>query len=150
MSLRPPKDLVALCGSSTRVRTLAVLASAVEPMTGYRIGREGGVPFPKLYPELERLRRAGLVSKRESGWALAVPAVRQLFRRRFPLPLPHGWSTEVERRRAEDEAILSLLRAMPAPRFRRGGANRNLPRVSRDPEKDRLLRRLGLGTSLHG
>jgi hypothetical protein len=46
--------LVALFGSETRVRTLAVLAGAFRPLAAYRVAKVGGIPVQKAYEEVRR------------------------------------------------------------------------------------------------
>lgn len=143
-----PARLIALCGSETRVRTLGVLAATERPMTGYRIGRAGGIPLPKVYRELKRLRRSGLVRQDRDGWTLADPHVAALFREHLRI-VPAG-SSGTARREREVAAVVRKLRALPRPRFPRRWAPRQPARFRRDPAKDALLERRGLRTSPHG
>lgn len=87
MAIEPSPELVALFGSATRVRTLAALATAPGPMTGYRIARICGISPTKTYAELYRLRSANVVQERPTptgrrGWQLSDPDVGALLRRR--------------------------------------------------------------------
>ncbi|MGA7923687.1 MAG: helix-turn-helix domain-containing protein, partial [Thermoplasmata archaeon] len=59
--------MVALFGSETRVRVLAVLAGAYGPLTAYRVGKTGGVSMPKAYREIGRLHKAGIVARKGAG-----------------------------------------------------------------------------------
>jgi hypothetical protein len=141
--------LVALLGSETRTRVLGCLANAFRPLTGYRVGRTVGVPLPKVYRELKRLRASGLVVQQGGGWVLGDEDVRHLLRKRFRVSWAADWFGEIARRAPEDRAIAARLRALPPPRFRTGWTPRNPVRFRRDIEKDRLLRILGRRTSQH-
>lgn len=93
MAAAPSPELLALFGSATRVRTLATLAHASGPLTGYRIARLSGLSPTKTYAELHRLQRANIVLMRPTstgrrGWQLADPDVGAFIRRRARLP---GW-----------------------------------------------------------
>lgn len=148
----PPIDtrLVALCGSETRLRTLGVLANSFGPLTGYRVGRTAGVSLPKVYRELKRLRSAGLVRLGPKGWILSDPDVGVLLRKRFRISWSRDWFDGIARRSTSDAGILDELRRLPPPRFPKGWRPRDPTRFARDPEKDQLLARLGLESSLHG
>lgn len=140
--------LLALCGSETRVRTLGVLAATEGPMTGYRIGRAGGIPLPKVYRELKRLRRSGLVRQDRDGWVLDDPHVAALFRA-FLRVVPAGPSATARRDR-EVAGYVRRLRSLPRPILPQGWVPRQPGRFRRDPGKDALLKQLGLRSSRHG
>jgi hypothetical protein len=91
MPLEPSPELVALFGSATRVRTLAALATAPGPITGYRIARMCGISPTKTYAELYRLRSANVVREQPTatgrrGWLLSDPDVGALLRHRARFP----------------------------------------------------------------
>ena len=95
MPLEPSPELVALFGSATRVRTLAALATAPGPITGYRIARICGISPTKTYAELYRLRSANVVREQPTatgrrGWLLSDPDVGALLRRRARFPSIDG------------------------------------------------------------
>lgn len=140
--------LLALCGSETRVRTLGVLAATERPITGYRIGRAGGIPLPKVYPELKRLRRFGLVRQDRDGWMLDDPHVAALFRECLRI-VPAG-PFAMGRRDREVAGVVRKLRALPRPSFPQGWVPRQPNRFRRDPGKDAQLERLGLRPTRHG
>jgi hypothetical protein len=150
MSSEVDPKLVALFGSSTRVRTLGVLASAYRAMSGYRVGLTASVPLPKVYRELKRLRSVGLVARVPEGWILTDDDVRHLLRKRYRVAWAADWFREIARRAPEDAAILRHLRSLPAPRFPKHWVPRHPKQYRRDPRKDRLLSRMGLGPSIHG
>jgi hypothetical protein len=149
--VRPEVDplLVAVFGSETRVRTLAVLANAYGPMTAYRVGKVGGVPMPKVYREIDRLARRKLVARTGDGWVLLDPDVRALLRKRVRIHWAGDWLAERARRLPEERALLERLartvHARPPARW----APRAPGRLSRTPFKDEALRELGLSTSAH-
>jgi sugar-specific transcriptional regulator TrmB len=149
MATRIDPRLVALFGSETRVRTLAVLAGASRPMTAYRVGKVGGVPLPKAYEEVRRLAVTGLVVRRASGWVLADPDVRALLLKRVRIAWSEDWFAERRRRAREAAAIFERLRQVPHRKPPRGWKPRNPRRFYRSPTKDRILREMGLRTSLH-
>jgi hypothetical protein len=119
-------------------------------MTGYRIGRTAGVPLPKVYRELKRLRVSGLVARRDGGWVLDDEDVRQLLRKRFHVAWATDWFDEVARRAPEDRELAARLHALPAPKFSVGWKPRRPARFQRGAEKDRRLRNMGARISLHG
>ena len=150
METNPDPKLVALFGSETRVRALAVLAGAHRPMTAYRVGKTGSVPLPKAYREIHRLEKAGLVGRRGSGWVLLDDDVRALLRKRVRILWWEDWRAERDRTAPERSALLRRLEALPAPKLPKEWKPRNPREFARDPGKDRILRRLGLRTSSHG
>jgi len=141
--------LVALFGSETRVRSLAVLASAHRPLTAYRIGKVGGVPLPKAYREIARLAKAGLVERKNTGWVLCDNDVRALLRRRVRISWADDWLTERARRLPEERALFERLRRTEHTPPPRGWRPRNPERFSRSPVKDEVLREMGLRSSSH-
>ncbi len=149
MEARTDPVLVALFGSETRVRTLAVLAGAYRPMTAYRVAKVGGVPIQKAYEEFRRLGRSGLVTQRESGWVLADADVRALLRKRVRI----RWSDDLRAERAHnlpaEEALLHRLETVPHARPPPGWLPRDAGRFHRSPVKDKILRRMRRRTSAH-
>lgn len=142
--------LVALFGSETRLRTLAVLANAYRPLTAYRVGKVGDIPLPKAYDEIRRLGKAGLLRRRAGGWVLVDRDVRALLRKRVRLFWYEDWRAERERTAPARRASLRRLEKAPSPRFPRNWKPRKPESFARDPRKDQILRILGLRTSLHG
>ncbi len=129
---------------------LGVLSNAFRPLTGYRVGVTAGVGLPKAYAELRRLRDRGVVSETLNGWSIRDEDIASLFRKRFRVSWSDDWFGETERRAKEDEACLRRLSSLPRPRFPLKWEPRSPRLSSRDRAKDRLLRQLGLDTSLHG
>ncbi|MGP8077116.1 MAG: hypothetical protein ACLQD8_04815 [Thermoplasmata archaeon] len=142
--------LVALFGSETRVRTLAVLASAHAPMTAYRIGKVGGVSMPKVYREVARLEMAGLIEAHQAGWVLLDRDVRALLRKRIRISWAPDWLAERTRRLPGERALFERLRKTPHARPSPGWQPRDPKRFQRSAFKDEILRNMGLRTSSHG
>ncbi len=150
MPSRPDTRLITLCGSETRARVLGVLSNAFRPLTGYRVGVTAGVGLPKAYTELRRLKAAGVVRESSQGWSILDQDIAALFRKRYRLSWSTDWFRETTRRKNEDRAILERLSKLPTPKFPRRWKPRSPDLTTRDDSKDRLLRKLGLTTSLHG
>jgi hypothetical protein len=149
-SMKIDPHLVALFGSETRVRVLAVLAGAYRPITAYRVGKTGSVPMPKAYREIYRLENAGLVGRKGDGWVLLDNDVRTLLRKRVRILWLEDFSAERRRAAPRRQAILHRLADLPTPRFPKGWKPREPERFRRDPGKDEILRELGLRKSQHG
>jgi hypothetical protein len=141
--------LVALIGSETRVRILAVLASAHAPMTAYRIGKVGGVSMPKAYREVARLEKARLIGARRDGWVLLDRDVRALLRKRARIAWANDWLAERARRLPEEQTLFDRLQRTEHARPPRGWKPRDPERFQRSAFKDDLLRGMGLRTSDH-
>ena len=103
MSARVDPALVALFGSENRALTLAALANSSLPLTGYRVARITGTQPIKVYAELRRLGKSGLVRESPTaggrmGWTLEDPDVRSLLRRRARISWGEDWNREVGER----------------------------------------------------
>jgi hypothetical protein len=160
MSDQTDPALVAFCGSETRARTLGALANAVSPMTGYRVAKVSGIPEPKVYPELRRAVRAGIVRMEENGYRLIDDDLRTLLQKRVRLywdvdwdQARAGWSDEtpgllkqgllaIRQRIREDPFYLRPKGWSPPASARKW--DRELVRA---PEKDVRIRRLRRRTS---
>jgi hypothetical protein len=141
--------LIALLGSETRVRVLAVLASAHAPMTAYRIGKVGGVSMPKAYREVARLAEARLIGARKDGWVLLDSDVRVLLRKRARIAWADDWMAERARRLPEEQALFDRLQRTEHARPPPGWKPRDPKRFRRSAFKDDLLRGMGLRASDH-
>jgi hypothetical protein len=152
--------LVAFCGSVARARTLGALANAVAPMTGYRVAKVSGVPEPKVYPELRRALRAGIVRKEGKGFRLIDEDLRFLLQKRVRLywdvdwdQARAGWSRETPkllkqgmlaiRQRIQEDPFYLRPKGWVAPPSARDLDQQLL----RSPEKDALIQRRGGRTS---
>lgn len=148
MKTTPDPALESLFGSRTRLLTMAVLANADEPLTGYRVAKIANLPREKVYPEIRRGIEAGLIERREVGFRLCDLDVRTLLRKRVRI----RWDEEWDRSRTTwagtvmDE--LSRIRAslkgtrIYDPSHRIPAAA--LRELERDPKKNRILRDLRL------
>lgn len=114
-----PPSVTAVLGSANRVRALATLANAYRPLTAYRVAKIARVPRTKVYNELRRLGRAGVVQERRgrgrrSTWVLLDLDLARYLRVRVRI----AWSEDLARvaaRRAAGEG--ALLAAAPADWF---------------------------------
>ncbi len=141
--------LTAMFGSETRLRLLAVLANAQHPMTAYRVAKVGGVRAAKAYPELDRLKRARLISDTPSGWTFRDEDVATLLRKRVRIFWDGDWFRDKARRDREDRRRYRRLRQLPAPDWSGLGPIRY--DVERRRAKDELLAGVGMRPSVtHG
>jgi hypothetical protein len=148
MALRIPQDLVVLFGSETRVRVLAVLASAFGPMTAYRVAKVGEVAISKAYDEIKHLAEGNVVFRQGSGWVLRDPDVRLLLRERIPVIWWSDWWSEKDRTIKRSQDILRRSLAHSLPLAQKGWKPRT--DIHRDPRKDELLLEMGERSSTHG
>ena len=156
MALEVDTGLLTLFGSETRVRTLATLASASEPLTAYRIAQMVGVQRTKIYGELRRLDAAGIVRGRPTGkgrsdWELIDPDIRRLLRRRARIVSVDDLAAGASRLARSTREILKARRKNPIATRLLGDPRtiRNPEDFARPPEKDQVLASLGLRTSRH-
>ncbi|MGA8543335.1 MAG: hypothetical protein WB947_07370 [Thermoplasmata archaeon] len=144
--------LASLFGSRTRLLTMAVLANAEQPMSGYRVAKVAGLPRQKVYPEIRRGVDAGLVVETPSGFRLADADVRALLRKRVRIRWTEDWDRARAGRSPEVTADLRRIRASLKgvrtyePKNRIPSAA--LRELERDPAKDQILRRMGARPSL--
>ncbi len=158
MTLELDAQLVTLFGSETRVSVLAVLAGASSPFTGYRIAKVAGVQPIKAYAELRRLRDAGIVreipdKKGRSAWELPTGEIRSFVSGRTRVSWSSDWMNSPRRQVTPADRTFVLRVAEAAakrarPRFIPPGARAILSEMVRPPEKDAILERLGLPTSV--
>ncbi len=144
--------LASLFGSRTRLLTMAVLANAEEPLTGYRVAKVAGLPRQKVYPEIRRGVDAGLVVGTPSGFRLCDPDIRALLRKRVRIRWTEDWDRA---RRGRSPEVMGDLRGIRAslkgvrtyePKNRIPAAA--LRELERDPAKDQILLRRGASPSL--
>lgn len=147
--MRIDPRLTVLFGSETRVRTLAVLAGAHRPMTPYRVGKVGSIPMAKVYREIARLGRAGLLRQEGGGWILVNDDLRRFLLRRIRVAWGKDWFQERSQRASRETIILERLRRIPHPRPPEGWKPRTPKRFDRSPIKDQILQEMGLRASLH-
>ena len=135
--------LTSLFGSRTRLLTLAVLANSSEPLTGYRIAKLASLPREKVYPELRKGAKAGLVAKVGKGFRLTDPDVRALLQKRVRI----RWDEEWDRARPgwNETAVRDLrkiqvsLSAVPLYNPQNRIPPAALRELQRDPAKNRIL-----------
>lgn len=160
MDASPDPALESLFGSRARLLTMAVLANAAGPLTGYRVSKIAGVPAQKVYPEIKKGIGIGTVTEMEGGFVLSDPDIRELLQKRVRL----RWDEEWDRaREGWDEATRSILAVGLSSIKEKLRSNRYYLRpkgwkpspetmkvvaeMSRSPEKDATIRRAGGRTS---
>jgi hypothetical protein len=154
MPLAVDPGLSGLFGSEDRVRTLAALANAEAPLTGYRVAAMVGMEPPNVYRELNRLLECKEVERvrtpeGRNGWVVVDPDVRSLLRRRLRIVWSRDLSRGVEGRERRAASIMqrSALEPLDLARFKPGrpltGAE-----ARRRREKDEILERAGARTSV--
>ncbi|MGC2788748.1 MAG: hypothetical protein WA547_01665 [Thermoplasmata archaeon] len=140
--------LLALFGSETRFRLLAVLANAQHPLTGYRVAKTGEVSISKAYPELNRLAKVKLAAHGPHGWTIVDKDVALLLRKRVHVVDSEDWFKDKSGRDREDRALLRRLKNLPPPDWNQVDPNRINFDVDRRREKDAILVRHGLKPSV--
>jgi hypothetical protein len=138
MPTDPDPALVALTGSRTRLLTLAVLANAAEPLSGYRVAEVAGLPRQNVYPELRRGLITGMIKKVAGGFLLSDDDVRALLQKRVPTSFRPSASA-VDR-------LYRRLEALPPPNWEGLGPIRY--NLRRRREKDELLKKQGMRPSV--
>jgi hypothetical protein len=122
-------------------------------LTGYRISKMTGVAPIKVYAELQRLLRAGIVRKSltstgKAGFELADSDIAALMRKRASLVLSETWFRDLDRKAANRRDAIADARAIDLRGFR---ANRdsvpNRQEFERPASKDAALARAGLPVS---
>jgi hypothetical protein len=152
MELAVDGPLTSLFGSRTRLLTMAVLANADEPLSGYRVAKVANLPRQKVYPEIRRGIKAGLVQSSPTGFSLSDPDVRALLRKRVRISWDEEWDRSRTGRSALVSAELGRLRSSlngvrlydPDNRIP-ASARREL---ERDPAKNLILRKYGARPSV--
>lgn len=131
--------LTAFCGSGTRVATLGVLANSEEPLTGYRVAKLAGLQPIKVYRELDKANKSGLVQKTARGYRLVDSDIRSLLRKRIRVSWFQSWYDQESARRNRARAIresstdwFDSSRYLPNPSI----ANRYATEIERPREKD--------------
>jgi len=143
--------LSSFVGSQTRLLTLAVLANTEEPLTGYRVAKIASLPRVKVYPEIRKGIETGILVRDGVGYRMVDTDLRTLLRKRVRI----RWDQEWDRARAVQAAnVTADLKRIQAslkgirlydPRNRVPAAA--IRELERDPEKNRILRRLKLRPS---
>jgi len=143
--------LESLFGSRTRLLTMAVLANADAPLTGYRVAKVADLPRQKVYPELRRGTAAGLIRHKGRGFVLSDPDIRSLLRKRVRIRWDEEWDRSRKGQAAKVPGELNRIRSSLRG-FKTYDALNRIPatarrELERDPAKDRILRELGLRPS---
>ena len=158
MALELDPQLAILFGSETRAAVLAALAGASSPLSGYRIAQVADVQPIKAYTELRRLRDAGIVleirgAKGRSVWELPQGDIRTFVGGLARVSWSGDWMNSPRRRVTSDDRIFALRVAKAATKRVRPksvplAARAMLSEMARPSEKDAILQRLGLPTSV--
>jgi hypothetical protein len=147
MEIRADPILTSLFGSRNRLMTLAVLANSDEPLTGYRVAKVAHLPRQKVYPEIRRGIKAGLIRRSGAGYSLADPDVRALLRKRVRIRWDEEWDRARSGRRWEVNDDLAQIR-LALKGVKIFDSHHRIPdsalrELERDPEKNRILRKYG-------
>jgi len=158
VSLDLDPQLAAVVSSETRASVLAVLAGSPAPISGYRVAKLAQVQPIKVYRELRRLAEARVVRETRSGrgrllWELPSGSLREFVASRGRVSWSEEWLANVRRRTSsEDRRFARRLNAAaarrPRPRSIPAGARAILSEMVRPRQKDEILERLGLPTSV--
>jgi hypothetical protein len=149
-------SLLSLFGSQTRLLTMAVLANADEPLTGYRVAAIAGLPREKVYPELRKGITTGLLTAARDGFRMVDMDIQALLRKRVRIRWDEewdrartGWNEETRNRLTTflasiptDSAYLRPKGWKPSP-----SARKAIREMERPLSKDVVLSRRGLRTS---
>jgi len=144
--------LASFVGSQTRLLALAVLANADEPLTGYRVAKIASIPRVKVYPELRKGVEAGILARDGDGYRMVDTDLRSLLRKRIRIRWDEEWDRARSARAVTPEDDLRRIQTSLKGARLYNPKNR-VPRAAireleRDPEKNRILRRLNLRPSL--
>ena len=133
---------------------LVTLANATRPLTACRIATRPGVQRTKVNAELRRLAAANILkaAPRASGralWQVSDPDIRRLIRRRARIAWSEDLVADAPRLAAQTRRVVALSQERPVDLriLKREFTPRNPEEFVRPPEKDALLRRLGLRVS---
>ena len=149
-------SLLALFGSRTRLLTMAVLANAEEPLSGYRVAAIAHLPREKVYPELRKGIDTGLLTTIGDGYRLVDPDIRALLQKRVRIRWDEEWdrarSGWNEETRGRLTALLASIPSDPAYLRPKGwkpspSARKAIREMERPPSKDEDLRLRALRTS---
>lgn len=120
-------------------------------MTGYRVAGVAGLPRAKVYPELQKAVEVGIVDRSDVGYRLVDVELRSLLRTRIRVTWDSYWDRIDRPSSAAVERELGVIRRTrkkvalfdPKNRIPKGA----IRELTRDPEKNRALRRVGLRPS---
>jgi hypothetical protein len=143
--------LGSLVGSRARLLTLAVLANSDEPLSGYRIAKIASLPRVKVYPEIRKGIEAGILARDGQGYRMVDIDLRSMLRKRVRIRWDEEWDRARSVRATNSADDLERIRAS-LKGVRLYDPKNRVPRTAireleRDPEKNRILRRLNLRPS---
>jgi len=148
--------VAALFGSESRALILAPLANAFDPMTAYRIAAVAQLQRTKVYSELRRLEKAGIVRSSSVAdgptvWTLTDPDLRAFLRRRVRFWSWADWQRRRSRTSGPRRPRNDWAEKFDSSKYRPNPSAVPNPREFRRPrEKDRILAELGLPRSRRG
>lgn len=139
MAVLADDALLAFCGSGTRVATLGILANSEKPLTGYRVAKLAGLQPIKVYRELAKASKSGLVQRTARGYRLADSDLRDLLRKRIRVSWFESWYDQESARGKRAQAVresptdsYDSSRYQPNPSI----AKRYAKEIQRPSEKD--------------
>jgi hypothetical protein len=107
MRIETDPDLLWLFGSEARILSLAVLANAGRPLTGYRVAQLAGLPRIKVYEQLQRAERANWILRVADGYRMPEGELRTLLRQRIRVAWSSDLAASVDSRARQERAILN-------------------------------------------
>ena len=148
MEFKIDSAVIQLFGSETRAKVLGVLASSVEPKTGYEIAKALGASAPRVYGVLKRLEISGFLKAVSKGshfkaYFLVDDDLRRLLAKKVRISVEKDWfSPEMVREREKAFRLASkmVVKVPKAGRIPKEIPNRR--EFVRPPEKDRVVARI--------
>lgn len=156
MTPKADRALLALLGSRTRLLTMATLANAGKPLTGYRVAVVAGLPRDKVYPVIRKAVAAGLLERVKGGYRMVDGDVQALLRKRVRIRWDEDWDRERDGWGDQTPARLSaILESLPRestylrPKnwVPSKSAKAKIREMRRPASKDVFLRAHGMRTS---
>lgn len=153
MRRRADPQPVGLFRGGLRAATLAALASARNPLTGYRVAQLARKQRVKVNCELRTLQDLGVVSQVDigvgkRGWILNDPDLRRYFQRTMRISWSEDWFSDREAVTRRNQLILRKLDRKPVDLSKfRGYAPPFPAEFAGRAETDRELAALGLRRS---
>lgn len=147
--------LEAAFGGATRLLTMGALASASRPLTGYRVAQIISGQRTKVYSELSRLAKSGVVRRISAPpapdtWLLQDQDLRSLLRKRVRISSLDDWFNVRDSQTSDVGSTLVSISELPQPNFKLITNSRSVRRtgeLDRSATKDAILTRMGLPSS---
>lgn len=145
--LEVPSPLSRLFGSSDRLRILAVLANANQPLTAYRIAQVAGIQPPNVYREIKRL--SGLSELRKNalpteGWELVDSQLRRFVQQKVRVYWSEDFALGAASRAARARQLRKAMSNVPLEsRFVQQGRRPTASQIRNRRQKDAVLKRGG-------